>query len=74
MHASSKEPYSIPSGAQYVILHSKNRRRKSNMCRFDSGKWFWLSIIAQVALVKGSAALCTCQKKKKKKKRVISTI
>jgi hypothetical protein len=20
-----------------------------NICRFDSGKWFWLSIIAQVA-------------------------
>jgi hypothetical protein len=36
---------------------------KSNVCWFDSGKWFWLSIIAYVAwLLKGAAALCTCRK------------
>jgi hypothetical protein len=41
---------SISSGARYVILHSKIRWRKSNLCRFGSGKWFWLRIIVQVAL------------------------
>jgi len=36
---------------------------KSYVCRFHSGKWFWLSIIAYVAwLLKGAAALCTCRK------------
>ncbi len=41
---------SISSGAQYVILHIKNGWRKSNLYRFESGKWFWLSIIAQVTM------------------------
>jgi len=51
--------------ASPVVLSMWSSTRKFNMCRFDSGKWFWLRIIAQVALVKGSAALCTCSKKKK---------
>jgi hypothetical protein len=30
------------SRAKYVILHSKIRWRKSKICWFGSGKWFWL--------------------------------
>jgi hypothetical protein len=41
---------SISSGAQYVTLHSTNGWRKSNICRFDSEKWFRLSIIVQVTV------------------------
>jgi len=41
---------SISSGAQYVILHSKIGWRKSKVCRFGSGKWFWLCIIASVVV------------------------
>jgi hypothetical protein len=54
----------ISSGARYVTLQSKIRWRKSNTCRFGSGKWFrsqhnglhcpWL--------VEGTAALCTWKK------------
>ncbi len=29
---------SISNSAQYVILHSKIRRKESRMCRFGSGK------------------------------------
>jgi hypothetical protein len=36
---------SISNGVQYVILHSTIGRRKVKMCRFGSGKWFWLNII-----------------------------
>jgi len=38
---------SISSGDQYVILHTKIGWRKVKMCRFGSGKWFWLSISGQ---------------------------
>ncbi len=41
---------SISNGVQYVILHSTIGWTNSNICRFDSGKWFWLSIIAHVAV------------------------
>jgi hypothetical protein len=36
----------MSSGAPYVILQSKGWR-KVKICRFCSGKWFWLSIIAK---------------------------
>ncbi len=48
--AQSTHPKNISSSVEYVILHSKNGWRKSNICRFDYGKWFWLSIITQVAM------------------------
>jgi len=43
--AQSMHPKNISNSAQYVILHSKNGWRKSNICQFDSRKWFWFSII-----------------------------
>jgi hypothetical protein len=48
--AQSMHPKNISNNAQNVILHSKNGWRNSNICRFDSRKWFWLSIIMQVAM------------------------
>jgi hypothetical protein len=33
-----------------VIPHNKKGCTKSNICQFDSGKWFWLSIFAQVSV------------------------
>jgi hypothetical protein len=39
----------ISTGAGYVILHRKIGWRKSNVCRFGSGKWFGLHKIVHVA-------------------------
>jgi hypothetical protein len=40
---------SLSSSARYAILHSAIGGRKSNICQFGSGKWFWLCIIVEVA-------------------------
>jgi hypothetical protein len=48
--AQSMRLKNISNSAQYVILHSKNGWRKSNICWFDLRKWFWLSIITQVVM------------------------
>jgi hypothetical protein len=41
----------------------KGRWRKVKICRFGSGRSFWLSIIVQFdGLVKGATTLCTCRK------------
>jgi hypothetical protein len=45
----------------------KNGWRKSNICWFDSGKWFWLSMIVQVA-VAGLGAQQGCAPAPKNKK------
>jgi hypothetical protein len=37
----------MASGAQYVILQSRIRRRKVKICRLGSGKWFSISIVAK---------------------------
>jgi hypothetical protein len=52
---------SISSGSQYVMMQSKIRCRKVKLCRFGSGKWFWLSMVQRLQwLVKGTAGtLCT---------------
>jgi hypothetical protein len=39
---------SSSSSARYATLHSKIGWRKSNICQFGSGKWFWLSIIVEL--------------------------
>jgi hypothetical protein len=48
--AQSMRPKNISNSVEYVILHSKNGWRKSNLCRFDYGKWFWFNIITQVTM------------------------
>ncbi len=42
-------PKSIPTGAQYVTLHIKIKRRKMKIYRFNSGKWFCSCICAPFA-------------------------
>jgi hypothetical protein len=56
---------SISSGARYVILHSKIGWRKSKVCRFGSGKWFWLCIIASVVVAgeRGNSSTVHMQKR-----------
>jgi len=38
---------SMPTGAQYMTLHSKSGWRKVNICQFGPGKWFFSCIVAQ---------------------------
>jgi hypothetical protein len=38
----------LSSAQQIILLHSKCRGRKVKICRFGSGKWFWLSIIGEL--------------------------
>jgi hypothetical protein len=43
-------PKSISSSARYVICRGKIWWRRSNVCQFGSGKWFWVRILAHVAV------------------------
>jgi hypothetical protein len=43
-----------------MILHSKIGWKKSNLCRFGSGKWIWHHIIVRVAMA--GKRVCTCRK------------
>jgi len=49
---------SISSGAQYVILRSKIGWRKLQICQFGSGKLFFLTIIAQLAVTGKRRSIC----------------
>jgi hypothetical protein len=55
---------SISNGVKYLILHNKNGWRTSNICQFDSRKWFWLSIIVQVAMASKRFSIIMHLKKK----------
>jgi hypothetical protein len=57
-------PKRISSGDQYVIiLQGTIGWRKSKVCWFGSGNWFWVRIHARIAEAgEGAAALCTSRK------------
>jgi hypothetical protein len=50
-----------PRGDEYVILQSKECMKKIQNMPVYSGKWFWLSTIADVAVSgkRVSSAVCT---------------
>jgi len=54
---------SISTGAQYMTPDSKIYRKKSKMCRFSSGNWFFCTKFVLLAwLLNGATHLCTSKK------------